>query len=152
MNPTGYWLPLERLFHRVITITEPQSLVVFSEDSTFYLVGQLHRPLYVKRGGNISGLGICSFAHHSFAHLLRSLRSNARLWTIRSDHSGQMSDYEQIAQAAHDKWATVSDLLRSLMINEQIARHLLIIHSFFRKKNKRFLMSKVPTLEYFLLV
>ena len=30
-----------------------------------------------------------------------------------------MSDHEQIAQVAHDKWATVSDSLRSLMINER---------------------------------
>ena len=68
-----------------------------------------------------SGLGICSFAHRSLAHLLRSLRLNERLWAIQSDHSGQMSDYDRIAQGAHYKWATVSDSLRSLMIHEQIA-------------------------------
>ena len=32
-----------------------------------------------------------------------------------------MSDCEQIDQVAHDKWATVSDSLRSLMINEQMS-------------------------------
>ena len=30
-----------------------------------------------------------------------------------------MSDHEQIAQTAQDKWATVSKLLRSLMTNER---------------------------------
>ena len=44
------------------------------------------------------GLGIRSFAHHSFAqrsfaHLLRSLRSNERLWVIRSGRSPKMSDH-----------------------------------------------------------
>ena len=32
-----------------------------------------------------------------------------------------MSDREQIAKVAHDKWATVSDSLRSLMINERMS-------------------------------
>ena len=64
---------------------------------------------------------------------------------IRSFCSNQMSNCERFAQIAQDKWATVSDSLRSLMINEQIARffeqitHLLfhsqktsnlLIHSF----------------------
>ena len=31
---------------------------------------------------------------------------------------------EQIAQVAHQKWETMSDSLRSLMINEQIARFI----------------------------
>ena len=65
------------------------------------------------------GLGIRSFAHRLFAHLLRSLKSNEQLWAICSDRSGQRSDCEPIAQVTHDKWATVSDSLRSLMINEQ---------------------------------
>ena len=60
------------------------------------------------------GLGIRSFAHSSFAHLLISLKSNERLWAIRSDRSRQMSDCEQIAQVAQRKWATVSESLRSL--------------------------------------
>ena len=62
------------------------------------------------------GLGIRSFAHRLFAHLLRSLKSNEQLWAIRS---GQRSNCEPIAQVTHEKWATVSDSLRSLMLNEQ---------------------------------
>ena len=61
---------------------------------------------------------ICSFAHCSFAHLLISLKSNERLWAIRSDCSRQMSDHERIAQVAQRKWATVSESLRSLKTNE----------------------------------
>ena len=41
-----------------------------------------------------------------------------------------MSNCERIAQVAQDKWATVSDFLRSLMINELMSNLL--------KKNKRF--------------
>ena len=62
----------------------------------------------------LAGLGICSFAHS-----LRLLKSNERLWVIRSDRSGQMSDCEQIAQVAHVKRATGSESLRSLMTNDQ---------------------------------
>ena len=36
-----------------------------------------------------TGLGICSIAHRSFAQI--ALRSNERLWAIRSDHSGQIA-------------------------------------------------------------
>ena len=54
----------------------------------------------------LAGLGICSFAHS-----LRLLKSNERLWVICSDRSGQMSDCEQIAQVAHVKRATMSELL-----------------------------------------
>ena len=54
------------------------------------------------------GLGIPSFAHRSFAHsLICSFRSN------------QMSDCERFAHIAQDKWATVSESLRSLRGNEQ---------------------------------
>ena len=38
---------------------------------------------------------------------------------IRSDRSNQMSDSEQFAQIAQDKWATVSKSLRSLISKEQ---------------------------------
>ena len=62
-----------------------------------------------------AGLGIRSFAHRSFAQLLRS---NERLWVIRSYCSRQMSNCERIAQVAHVKRATVSNSLRSIMINE----------------------------------
>ena len=41
------------------------------------------------------------FAHSLIAHSLTSLKSNELLWAIRSDRSGQMSDYERIAQVAH---------------------------------------------------
>ena len=51
--------------------------------------------------GFFSGLGICSFAHQSFAHLLRSLRSNERICAICSDCSGQMSNCEWTVQVAH---------------------------------------------------
>ena len=36
-----------------------------------------------------------------------------------SDRSRQMSDPEQIAQVAQDKWEAVSESLRSLMTNER---------------------------------
>ena len=79
-----------------------------------------------------AGLGIRSLLICSFR------KSNERLWAIRSDRSRQVSeserlwgnrsgcsyqksDYERIAQVAHDKWTTVSDSLRSLMINEQMS-------------------------------
>ena len=68
-----------------------------------------------------SGLGFCSFAHRSLAHLLMSLKSNERLRAICSDHSRQISDCEQIPQVAHIKRATVSGLLRSLMTNEGLS-------------------------------
>ena len=42
------------------------------------------------------------------AHSLIALKSNEWLWAICSDCSGQMSDCEQIAQVAHDKWANLS--------------------------------------------
>ena len=75
------------------------------------------------------GLGIvsfahCSFAHCSFAHLLKSLRTNEWMWAICSGRSEQMSDYEWIAQVAHDKLANLSDLLRSLRTNEQTSKLL----------------------------
>ena len=63
----------------------------------------------------LSGLGI-----RSFPHSLKSLRTNEQMWAIFSGCSGQMSDCEQIAQVAHDKWANVSNLLRSLRTNERI--------------------------------
>ena len=36
------------------------------------------------------------------------LTSNERLWSIRSDRSGQMRDCERFTQVAHDKWANRS--------------------------------------------
>ena len=66
-----------------------------------------------------AGLGIRSFAHCSFAHLLILLKSNEQLWAIRSDRSRQMSDHEQIAQVTQRKWTTLSASLRTLKTNER---------------------------------
>ena len=95
----------------------------------------------------MSGLGICSFTHHSFAHLLRSLKSNEWLWAIRWDSSGQMSHCEQIIQVAHDiwAWATVSDSLRLLMINEQIVHFFWGNCLFFPSKSLVF-SERIPQL------
>ena len=46
------------------------------------------------------------------------------MWAIHSGSSGQMSNCEQIAQFAHDKWVNVSDLLRLLMTNERMSKSL----------------------------
>ena len=67
----------------------------------------------------IAHLLICSLLICSFAHLLKSLRSNEQLWAICSDCSGQVSNCEQIAKVAQDKWATVRESLRLLMTKEQ---------------------------------
>ena len=76
---------------------------------------QYHETIHLKADNN-AGLGIRSFAHCSFAHLLiahfaqikwatgsdslRSLKTNERLWANPSGRSRQMSDREQIAQVA----------------------------------------------------
>ena len=56
--------------------------------------------------------------------LLISLKSNELLWEIRSHRSRQMSDCEWIAQVTQDKWATISNSLRSLRGNEQMSDSL----------------------------
>ena len=53
-----------------------------------------------------------SFAYRSFAHLL------IVHLLIGSFRSNQISDCEQFAQIAHDKWVTVSKSLRLLRGNE----------------------------------
>ena len=73
------------------------------------------------------------FAHSLIAHLLISLKSNERLWTICSDRSRQMSNHERIAQVAQDKWATLRNSLRSLRGNEQMSDSL---KKFWLKKSK----------------
>ena len=78
------------------------------------------RKLFLKNLHLISELGICSFTYCSFDHLLRSLKSYGQLLVICSDHSGQKSNCEQIAQVTHVKRATVSELLKSLMTNERL--------------------------------
>ena len=50
-----------------------------------------------------------------------------------------MSDHERFPQVAHQKWATMSKLLRSLTKNERMTESLVflsksLIRSFFRKK------------------
>ena len=57
-----------------------------------------------------------------------------------------MSDCERITQVAHDKWANVSDSLRSLRTNEQIAHFSLSL-----TKNERF-AKKIRKKSYFLYV
>ena len=66
------------------------------------------------------------------------------MWAIGSGCSGQMSDCERIAQVTHDKWTTVSELLRSLFCSQKmsdllkfywlksyfVVRFLRAIHSF----------------------
>ena len=44
-----------------------------------------------------------------------------------------MSEREGITQVPQDKWATVSDLLKSLMINEQMSD---LLTKFWLKKSK----------------
>ena len=73
------------------------------------------------------------FAHLLIADSLIALKSNERLWVIPSNRSRQMSNCEQIAQVAQGKWATVSKLLRSLMINDQMSNSL---KKFWLKKSK----------------
>ena len=68
----------------------------------------------------IAGLGILSFAP-----LLILLKSNERPWANHSGRSEEMSDREQIAQVAQDKWATMSNSLRSLRENERFAQKML---------------------------
>ena len=75
------------------------------------------------------------------AHLLISLKSNERLWAIRSDRSRQMSDREWIAQVNQRKWATLSDSLSLLRGNEQMSNS---------PKNFGLNKSKILFLVYFI--
>ena len=52
---------------------------------------------------------------------LHKVLSRAENLLIRSFCSNQLSDCERLAQIAQDKWATVSDSLRSLRGNEQMS-------------------------------
>ena len=66
------------------------------------------------------------FAHLLIAHsLIRSFahfdKSNEQPWANCSGCSEEMSDLEQIAQVAQDKWAALSDSLRSLRENERMS-------------------------------
>ena len=68
-------------------------------------------PIRLKLGGNILKQG-WEFAHFAqikwatVSDLLRSLKTNERLWANRSRRSRKISNCERIAQAAQDKWAT----------------------------------------------
>ena len=70
---------------------------------------------------------LCSFAHFaqikwaSVSYSLRLLKIKEQPWANHSGRSRKLSDREQIAQVAHDKWMTLSDSLRSLMINERMS-------------------------------
>ena len=66
---------------------------------------------------------------------LRSPRTNERLWANHSGFSCQKINCEQIPQAAHDKRATVSNSIRSLMINEWMSKSL------FFSANRSFALS-----------
>ena len=89
------------------------------------------------RAGNllISSSLIRSFAQiaqikwATVSDLLRSLRTNERLWANRSGHSWQMSKCERFAQVAQDKW--VAEKLRKPLNVSSIRRlkgDLLIIY------------------------
>ena len=79
-------------------------------------------------------MGIRSFAHRSFPHFTQikwatgsdSLKTNERRWVNRSGCSEEMtmSYRERITQVAQDKWATMSDWLRSLRGNERMSNLL----------------------------
>ena len=73
------------------------------------------------------------FAHSLIAHLLISLKSNERLWPICSDCSRKISDRERIAEVTQDKWATMSNLLRSLRGNEWMSD---LLNKFWLTKSK----------------
>ena len=92
--------------------------VCFKKDSEDYIVCWLPHTAYTYSTCQ-SGLGICSFTHRLFAHLLIVLKSNEHFWAIRSDSSRKMRDHEWITQVAQRKWATMSELLRMLKTNEQ---------------------------------
>ena len=84
---------------------------------------------------------IPSFLVSDVIKSLRSLTKNERPWGIRSHRSEEMSDHEQIAQVAHQKWA-----------NEWTARFFeRIAHSLiFGQKTSDSLgkpMSKFPALQ-----
>ena len=77
------------------------------------------------------------------SEFLRTLTKNEQPWAICSGRSQKMSDHEQIAQVAHQKWG-----------NEQIARfYEQIAHSLtylnFSQKKKRFTQKtneRIPSL------
>ena len=81
---------LERITHSRLTCEQRERFALFQEQ--------------------ITGLGIRSFAHCSFAHLLILLKSNELLYSVYC---------ERFAQIAQDKWVTVRESLRSLKTNEQ---------------------------------
>ena len=115
--------------------------------------------LIFSRFGNLL---ICSFAQiaqikwATVSDLLRSLKTNERLWANGSGRSCQKSDWEWIAQVAHDKWSTVSNSLRLIhdnWVNEQIAYFfwancLFALFSLLLSKNEQF-AKKIWLKSYF---
>ena len=84
---------------------------------------------------------------------LRSLRKNEQLWANQSGRSCQKSNCEWIAQVAHDKRATVSDLLRVLMRKEQMSQSLFFIancsFALSLTKNEQFAKKNVTKILFF---
>ena len=101
------------------------TVILLEQEAAMFSVEQT-TALYLQ-GWEFAQSLICSSLICSFVQVLRSLRSNEQLWAICSDCSGQMSDCEQITQVTHDKWATVSDWLRLLMINEQMSKTIVLL-------------------------
>ena len=63
-----------------------------------------------------------------------------------------MSDCELIAQVAHDKWAIVSDLLRSLRSNDQMSESLglsKLLISLFRSQKMSYSLKKFEKITFF---
>ena len=80
-----------------------------------------------------TGLGIRSFAHHSFAQINQNkwatvsdslilLKTNERLWANRSWHSWKMSDLLRSLRGNERSWAIRSDRLEEMSDHEQIAQ------------------------------
>ena len=75
------------------------------------------------------------------------------MWASRSGRSPKMSNHEQFAHILHQKWTTISESLRSLTKNEQIAcffEEIANLISFSQKPSDslRKPMSKFPALQF----
>ena len=146
------------------TSTENHIRILHSLASSFSL---LHIYIFSRVGNSLicSSL-ICSFVQiaqiklATVSNLLRLLRTNEQLWANCSGCSCQKSDREwiaqvaQVAQVAHDKWATMSDSLRWLMINEQMSESVVfserITHSLFCSQKTSNLLKIIWLKLYFL--
>ena len=121
------WFALVNIYKRV-TVSNSLLLLFKTERNSDLLIGKdqiaislFHSQKRTKNQRENSQTCNSLLFRAEFAHALLSItQSIEQLWAIHSDRSRQMSDGEQITQVAHDKWATVSESLRSLMINEWI--------------------------------